>query len=54
MEKGYTIPYKDDVVVKSIHQVEPGDLVKLTMQDGVVEAAVKNTIPTTKGEHTNG
>lgn len=54
MERGYTIPYKDGVVVKSIHQVKAGDEMKVTMQDGTVEATVLKTIPTTKGEHTNG
>ncbi|WP_033541763.1 exodeoxyribonuclease VII large subunit [Planococcus sp. CAU13] len=54
MERGYTIPYKDGAVVKSIHQVEAGDRLTITMQDGIVEAAVINTIPTTEGEHSNG
>lgn len=54
MERGYTIPYKDGMVVKSIHQVEAGDELNVTMQDGTVEATVKNTIPTKKGVHVNG
>ena len=54
MDRGYTIPYKNNVVVKSIDQVKAGDDLTLTMQDGIVEATVKTTIPTTKGEHTNG
>ena len=54
MERGYTIPYKDGMVVKSIHQVKAGDELKVTMQDGTVQATVKKTIPTTKGVHTNG
>ncbi|MFD1030696.1 exodeoxyribonuclease VII large subunit [Metaplanococcus flavidus] len=54
MERGYTIPYKDGMVVKSIQQVKAGDDLTVTMQDGVVEATVKNTIPKTEGEHTNG
>lgn len=54
MERGYTIPYKDGDVVKSIHQVEAGDQLKVTMQDGTVETTVTKTIPTTEGEHTDG
>ena len=54
MERGYTIPYKDGEVVKSIQQVKAGDELTVTMQDGTVEATVTKTIPTTKGEHTNG
>lgn len=54
MERGYTIPYKDGAVVKSIHQVKAGDELQVTMQDGIVETTVKNTIPIEKGEHTNG
>ena len=54
MERVYTIPYKDGMVVKSIHQVDAGDELNVTMQDGTVQATVKNTIPTTKGVHTNG
>lgn len=54
MERGYTIPYKDGMVVKSIHQVDAGDELNVTMQDGTVQATVKKTIPTTKGVHTNG
>lgn len=54
MERGYTIPYKDGMVVKSIHQVMAGDELTVTMQDGKVEATVKKTIPTTEGVDLNG
>ena len=54
MERGYTIPYKDGDVVKSIQQVRAGDELKVTMQDGTVETTVTKTIPITKGEHTDG
>ncbi|TWT09154.1 exodeoxyribonuclease VII large subunit [Planomicrobium sp. CPCC 101079] len=50
MERGYSIPYKDEVVVKSIAQVEPGDRIAISMTDGTVNAKVESKIPTDKGE----
>lgn len=50
MDRGYTIPYKDGNVVKSIEQVEVGDQLQVTMKDGVVETAVNHIIPTSKGD----
>lgn len=54
MERGYTIPYMNGEVVKSIRQVKAGDELKVTMQDGTVDATVTKIIPTEKGEQTNG
>jgi exodeoxyribonuclease VII large subunit len=50
MDRGYSIPYKNGEVIKSISQVDKGDRIAISMTDGTVNAAVESTIPTSKGD----
>ncbi|MDN7240500.1 exodeoxyribonuclease VII large subunit [Planococcus sp. N028] len=50
MDRGYSIPYKNGEVVKSISQVAKGDQIAISMTDGTVNATVEDTIPTSKGD----
>ena len=54
MDRGYTIPYKDGTVVKSVAQIREGDEMSITMKDGTVKTTVKSIIPTSKGDHQDG
>ena len=54
MDRGYTISYKGDQVVKSVEQVELGDQLIIAMQDGKLEATVTDRILTDKGAKQNG
>lgn len=40
MERGYSLAYKDNQLVKSVKQVEPGDVIKVQMSDGKIDAHV--------------
>lgn len=40
MERGYSMVKKDTEVIKSIHQVEPGDFVELQLKDGQLDCHV--------------
>ncbi|MCA0985970.1 exodeoxyribonuclease VII large subunit [Guptibacillus algicola] len=40
MERGYSLAYKDDELIKSVKQVEPGDVIKVQMTDGKIDAHV--------------
>lgn len=43
MSKGFSVAYKDENVVKSVHELEKGDVVNMTFQDGFAEAKIINT-----------
>ncbi|WP_270179223.1 exodeoxyribonuclease VII large subunit [Alkalihalobacillus sp. CinArs1] len=40
MKRGYSLAYKEDKLVKSVKQVEPGDVIKVQMTDGKIDAHV--------------
>lgn len=42
MERGYSLVYKKDVLVKSVQQTAPGDTVQIKLQDGAVHCEVLN------------
>lgn len=54
MDRGYSIPYKEGEVIKSVDQVERGDHITISMTDGTVNATVESTIPLSKGDSKNG
>ena len=40
MERGYSLVYKEKQLVKSIHQLQPGDSIKIRLQDGNLDCQV--------------
>ncbi|QHA92510.1 exodeoxyribonuclease VII large subunit [Bacillus sp. N1-1] len=40
MERGYSLAYKEEELIKSVHQVQPGDVLKLEMTDGKIDCHV--------------
>ena len=40
MSKGFSVAYKDENVVKSVHELKKGDVVHMTFQDGFAEAKI--------------
>lgn len=42
LERGYSIVFKDDSVVTSVHTVKSGDQIKIKLSDGELEAVVKD------------
>ncbi|MNJ03917.1 exodeoxyribonuclease VII large subunit [compost metagenome] len=42
MQRGYSLVYneKEKVLIKSIHQIQPGDLVKVRLADGRLDCHV--------------
>jgi len=40
MERGYSLIYKEKQLVKSIHQLQPGDSIKIRLQDGNLDCQV--------------
>ncbi|RPF55668.1 exodeoxyribonuclease VII large subunit [Aquisalibacillus elongatus] len=40
MRRGYSIPYKDKRIVKSVKHVEPGDAIHLSLSDGQLDCQV--------------
>lgn len=43
LSRGYAILQKDDKVVSSIRDLKPGDELRINIQDGVIDADVRNT-----------
>lgn len=43
MSKGFSVAYKDENVVKSVHELKKGDVVQMTFQDGFAEAKIVET-----------
>lgn len=43
MKRGYSISYKGNEIIKSTKQVEPGDAVKISLQDGFIDCQVWGT-----------
>ncbi|MBB5180884.1 exodeoxyribonuclease VII large subunit [Planomicrobium koreense] len=54
MDRGYSITYKDDKVIKSVEQVEAGDRLSISMKDGVLKTTVSERILTSEGERQDG
>ena len=54
MDRGYSIIYKDDKVVKSVEQVEAGDKLSISMRDGVLKTNVSERILKSEGERQDG
>lgn len=54
MDRGYSISYKGDEVVKSVEQVEPGDELTVAMKDGTLKAVVNERILANKGDRKDG
>lgn len=50
MSKGFSVAYKEDNVVKSIHELEKGDILHVTFQDGFAEAKVEKKHVHKEGE----
>lgn len=41
MSKGFNVAYKEENVVKSVHEPEKGDVIQVTFQDGYAEAKIE-------------
>ena len=54
MDRGYSIPYIDGTVVKSVSQVKVGDRLTIAMQDGTVETTVDEINPAKEGDQNDG
>jgi exodeoxyribonuclease VII large subunit len=54
MDRGYSISYKEDQVVKSVAQVAKGDRLTIAMRDGSLAATVTERILTSKGDNQDG
>ena len=50
MSKGFSIAYKDENVVKSVHELQKGDTVQVTFQDGYAQAKIMNTFGQKEGD----
>ena len=50
MSKGFSIAYKEEIVVKSIHDLKKDDVVHVTFQDGYAKAKIINTYVQKEGE----
>lgn len=54
MDRGYSISYKEGQVVKSVKQVETGDELTVSLQDGTLKALVTERNLTSEGDKENG
>ncbi|PZX07269.1 exodeoxyribonuclease VII large subunit [Psychrobacillus insolitus] len=54
MDRGYSITYHEGKLVKTVADVEVGDHIFVTLQDGRVEAIVQNTEVSMRGDQSNG
>ncbi|AQU79202.1 MULTISPECIES: exodeoxyribonuclease VII large subunit [Planococcus] len=54
MDRGYSIPYIEGAVVKSVTQVKKGDSLTIAMQDGMIQATVNEINPASKGDVNDG
>ncbi len=50
MSKGFSVAYKDNNVVKSVHELQQNDIVNVTFQDGYAEAKIVKTHVQKEGE----
>ena len=54
MDRGYSIPYIEGAVVKSVAQVKVGDRLTMSMQDGTIQTTVDETNPANEGDQNDG
>ena len=40
MSRGYSLVYKDNEMVKSVHQLDPGDAIKVKLVDGSIDCSI--------------
>lgn len=50
MSKGFSVAYKEENVVKSVHELEKGDVIQVTFQDGYAEAKIEKKHVQKEGE----
>ncbi|MEK5185494.1 exodeoxyribonuclease VII large subunit [Solibacillus sp. FSL W7-1324] len=50
MSKGFSVAYKEENVVKSVHELEKGDVIQVTFQDGSAEAKIEKKHVQKEGE----
>lgn len=50
MSKGFSVAYKEENVVKSVHELEKGDVIQVTFQDGYAEAKIEKKRVQKEGE----
>lgn len=50
MSKGFSVAYKGGNVVKSVHELEKGDVIQVTFQDGYAEAKIEKKHVQKEGE----
>ena len=50
MSKGFSVAYKEENVVKSVHELEKGDVIELTFHDGYAEAKIEKKHVQKEGE----
>ncbi|MER2027898.1 MAG: exodeoxyribonuclease VII large subunit [Solibacillus sp.] len=50
MSKGFSVAYKEENVVKSVHELEKGDVIEVTFHDGYAEAKIEKKHVQKEGE----
>lgn len=50
MSKGFSVAYKEENVVKSVHELEKGDVIQVTFQDGYAVAKIEKKHVQKEGE----
>lgn len=50
MSKGFSVAYKEQNVVKSVHELDKGDVIQVTFQDGYAEAKIEKKHVQKEGE----
>ncbi len=53
MDRGYSITYREGTLIKSVHEVQEGETITVTVSDGKIDAVVKHT-ETERGAKKNG
>lgn len=54
MDRGYSIPYIEETVVKSVKNIKIGDQLTVAMQDGTIQATVDQVNAVVKGDENSG
>lgn len=50
MNRGYSISYQNNRVIKSIHDINPDDPIQISLQDGEINANIHSILKKTEGE----
>ena len=45
LDRGYAIPRKDGIIVRSVHEIHPGDQMHVLLRDGSIESQVHHILP---------